>query len=68
MITVNQLFELCKEQKANGNGDKKIFISMDDEGNGFHELFYGFTENEEDIKAYHRMGCIDEVDDVILLG
>lgn len=68
MITVNQLLELCEEQKSKGNGNKRIFISMDDEGNAFHGLFYGFTSKEEDIKAYHDMGCVDEVENVILLG
>jgi len=68
MITVNQLLELCEEEKAKGNGNKRIFISMDDEGNAFHGLFYGFTSKEETIKNYHDSGCIDEVENVILLG
>lgn len=42
-ITVNQLMEYCKEQIEMGNGDKNIIISDDDEGNGYHTLFYGFT-------------------------
>lgn len=42
-ITIDQLLEECKKQKALGNGGKKILISSDDEGNGYHELFYGFT-------------------------
>ena len=43
IITVNELFEECKKQINLGNGDKKIYISIDEEGNGFHPLFYSFT-------------------------
>lgn len=42
-ITVSALNKLCEEQIKNGNGKKKILISSDDEGNGFHELFYAFS-------------------------
>lgn len=44
-ITVNRLLELCKMEVANGNGDKEILLSNDDEGNGFHHCFYEFTED-----------------------
>lgn len=44
-ITVNMLEEFCKEQIKKGNGKKHILISDDDEGNGFHTLFYGFTDS-----------------------
>lgn len=43
IITVTELMELCKRQIANGNGDKKIMISCDEEGNGYHGLYYDFT-------------------------
>lgn len=42
-ITIAVLKRLCEEQIKNGNGNKKILISSDDEGNGFHELFYAFS-------------------------
>ena len=42
-LTVNQLMALCKEQIELGNGDKYILISDDDEGNGYHTLFYPFV-------------------------
>lgn len=46
-ITVNKLYELCKEQRRQGNGSKTILISDDDEGNGYHTLFFGFTPKEK---------------------
>lgn len=48
-LTVNQLLDLCKEQVEKGNGSKHIIISNDDEGNGYHTLFYAFTDNAEDL-------------------
>ena len=70
-LTVNDLAGLLVEEVKKGNGDKKILISSDDEGNAFHGLFYGFTSKEESLKAYDDMGCYhDPVDTskIILLG
>ena len=47
-ITVKELLELCQEQIEKGNGDKNIVLSDDNEGNGYHGMFYGFTDNSED--------------------
>ena len=49
-LTVNQLFEILAQAKKEGLGKKRIMISEDDEGNGYHELFFGLTTNEEDVK------------------
>lgn len=46
-ITINQLLAECQKQVENGNGDKHILISQDDEGNGYHECFFGFTPASE---------------------
>lgn len=43
-LTVADLKKMCDYQIKQGNGNKKILISNDDEGNGFHELFYAFSE------------------------
>lgn len=42
-ITVNDLLSACKKQVSAGNGEKKILISSDDEGNYYHEMFFLFT-------------------------
>lgn len=46
-ITINQLFRLVKNEISKGNGNKKILLSSDDEGNEFHEMFFGFTPVEK---------------------
>ena len=42
-ITIEQLYQCCASEIKNGNGKRHIIISGDDEGNSFHELFYGFS-------------------------
>lgn len=46
-MTIEQLYKECAKQIKNGNGNKTILISTDDEGNGFHVLFYTFSDAEE---------------------
>ncbi len=46
-LTINDLMNECKKQIKLGNGDKTIMISQDDEGNGYHYLWYSFTSIEE---------------------
>lgn len=69
-LTVNELFELCKMQIKKGNGNKHIIISDDDEGNGYHTLFYSFTDNVEDLGSileYEHDGT-HTVDNCVCLG
>ncbi len=42
-ITIMQLYAECVKQINAGNGKRHIMISGDDEGNSYHELFYGFS-------------------------
>ena len=65
MFTVKQLLELCKEQIAKGNGDKIIVLSNDDEGNGYHTMYYAFTE---DVAGNDMWGEIENPQDKIILG
>ena len=54
-----------------GLGEKKIMISRDDEGNGFHTLFYGFTTDKKDIEMLSELFdncCGNEASDVVILG
>lgn len=64
-LTVNALCAECMYLIAEGKGEKHIQISRDDEGNGFHTLFYGFTDEGKEDYNYH-----DNVntEDIVLLG
>ena len=50
VITVDQLLLFCKAEHEKGNGNKKIAISRDDEGNGYHDLFFSFTQVKDVLK------------------
>ena len=39
-ITVNQLLENLQELKAKGYGEAQIFITDDEECNGYHAMWY----------------------------
>lgn len=45
-LTVKELAAMLAEAVRGGYGDKKIVISDDNEGNGYHGLFYGLTVND----------------------
>lgn len=55
-LTIKQLYNECKAQMLRGNGDKVIMISRDDEGNGYHYLWYSFTPISEFEKPFEMGG------------
>lgn len=46
-LTVKELLKLCQEEIKNGHEDCSIMISDDDEGNGYHYLWYSFQMAED---------------------
>lgn len=66
-MTVNALMEFCKKEIAAGNGDKMIVISNDNEGNGYHGLFYAFTAADDFIDDVYDSRSTDP-DKIIVLG
>lgn len=68
-ITVKKLLKACKLEMKKGNGNKVVLISDDDEGNGFHTLFYRFTDAEEYRGVENRYFHDGQnIEDVVLLG
>lgn len=67
-MTISGLFELCKKEIAKGNGDKNIVISDDNEGNGFHGMFYGFTKIDEITQDLIYDSHTNLPSDTIILG
>lgn len=49
-LTVKELYTILYKEMTKGNGDKKIVVADDNEGNAFHGLFYGITSEPNDIK------------------
>lgn len=67
-ITVEQLLVLCREAINSGHGKKNIVISDDNEGNGFHGLFFGFSEIDEYLEEDIYDSKTKSKDDTIILG
>lgn len=71
-MTVKDLMNECKRIVADGHGDKEVWISRDDEGNGYHSLYYTFQTDAKVIKDIEDMGMLDygapNVNKIVLLG
>lgn len=71
-ITVDELYRALAKARKDGFGDKKILLSNDDEGNGYHECF--FTVSTEPGKF--GLSCNDlpygvepeDLDDYVIIG
>ena len=48
-ITVDELYNALGQARKAGFGSKKILLSNDDEGNGYHECFYTIST---DVKSF----------------
>jgi hypothetical protein len=46
-LRVKDLLAACQREVANGNGNKIVLLSADEEGNYFNEMFYAFTPSDE---------------------
>lgn len=70
-ITVEELARLAKSEVAKGNGKKQILLSADDEGNEFHQMYFGFTPTDKVLCGkYPPLTDIGDNDpnDYIILG
>ena len=47
VLTVNDMLQELRAAKKNGLGNKKILLSDDDEGNGYHLCFYALSPTEK---------------------
>lgn len=48
-ITVDELYNALGQARKAGFGSKKILLSNDDEGNGYHECFFTIST---DVKSF----------------
>ena len=67
-MTVNELFELCKKEIFEGNGDKEIVLCIN--GDEFHTLDHNFSSpvyNDSDIYDFLEEWGAEE-DNVIVLN
>jgi hypothetical protein len=68
-LTVKELKMCCDEAIKDGYENKTVLISCDDEGNGFHTLYFGIITDKEEIKSYdYLFHDNNNPNDVVLLG
>lgn len=46
-LKIKDLYEVLKEEMAKGNGDKYVITGDDNEGNGYHGMYFKATPAEE---------------------
>jgi hypothetical protein len=49
IITVDELYKALGQARKDGFGKKKILLSNDDEGNGYHQCFFTVST---DVKSF----------------
>lgn len=49
-ITVKDLYRDLSMLMDQGRGDDYIVVSDDEEGNGYHGIFYGVTDDPKDVR------------------
>lgn len=68
-LTINELYKECKKQIDEGNGNKVVMLSDDDEGNGFHYCWYTFSPADETVMDTYMIDeKVAKIEDTIILG
>ena len=67
-LTIADLYLICCERMADGEGDKYVLISDDNEGNGYHGLYYGFTDMNKDFQELASDYTYCELEESVVLG
>lgn len=71
-IKLKELFEACRVLMKAGHGEKSLVISDDNEGNGYHGMFYTLTViTPENVDGF--VGLIDDnneadIHNIIVVG
>ena len=70
-LTVDELYKELAIARKNGDGKKKILLSNDDEGNGYHLMFYSVSPAKENITYKYELPCsvkMEELDNYVIIG
>lgn len=71
-IKLKDLYQACKAQMEAGNGEKSLVVSDDNEGNGYHGMFYSLTtitpENVDDFSDLIRDSSESDIKNIIVVG
>lgn len=67
-LTIDELIVAAQEAKEKFGGDKYVLISDDEEGNGYHECYFTFTEATEMAGSHCFFPGDLELKDCVVLG
>lgn len=74
-VTVDELYKALAQVRKAGMGSKKIMLSNDDEGNGYHECFFVVTTDMKGFgfgkRAYmlpYGVSAEDAENDYVIIG
>lgn len=72
-LTIKDLYRNLGVYIKAGLGDRKIYISSDEEGNEFNPLWFGITADKSEIEMTESVCFInyndgDNKDNIVLLG
>lgn len=67
-ITIDQLIKAAQDAKKKFGGNKYVLLSNDEEGNGYHECYYGVTDAREILDDYVDRPADLKPEDCVILG
>ena len=71
-IKLKDLYAACKKQMEMGNGEKFLVVSNDNEGNGFHGMFFTVSVIRKKDRRYYESlimdSCETNADNILLVG
>ena len=71
-VTVDELYRALAIARRDGFGSKKILLSNDDEGNGYHECFFSVATNPEEFGlSYNDLPYgvePEDIDNYVIIG
>lgn len=70
IITIDELYSILRTERTKGNGKKRILLSTDDEGNGYHPLFFGVSPVTDDFSYafFYGVSFEDAKNNCVILG
>ena len=71
-MKLKDLYEDCKRLMEAGNGEKSLVVAADNEGNGYHGMFYTLTvitpENKKDFFGLIGDNSEPNLENIIVVG
>ncbi len=71
-IKLKELYQECKKLMEQGHGEKSLVVSDDNEGNGYHGMFFTLTvitpENVDDFSGLIGDNAEPNIHNIIVVG